>query len=439
MDINKAFHLYDIRGEYPGVVDEQLASIVSSAVIKFLKAKKIAVAWDNRDSSEKLVQALTYSIDTVAACPIKYGQIPTPVFYYGVIKDDCDAGIMVTASHLGTSQNGLKIVKKGALPLSQGELIELKKLCSDVIHGTINESPTLRRTATENINDRYLAEIVSRFQVTSLFSGKIIVDTGKTILTPIVDKIFSALKLDNKIITPDHGPNPLLEENRKILSEIVIKEKAELGIIFDGDGDRCLFVDSQGKLIPPTFILGILAKDHKKAVFDVRAGRSAYTTDFEIIPSWAQEIKFAMADNPEIAFGGETSGHLVFKEWYTIDDGIFGALKFLETIADKNLDDILITLRAKYVESPEINYDIDFDPTAALEKIAEYYRKKGEDVSIMDGVTVTGADYKINIRPSLTEALVRLNVESSNEAQTQNLIHEINHLLTYEPARKNTK
>lgn len=430
MDINKAFHLYDIRGDYPQVVDEQLAGLVTYEVSNCLGAKKISLAWDNRNSSVRLVKAIEASSENIEL--IKYGEIPTPIFYFGTIKDQCDAGIMVTASHLPNNQNGFKIVKKMAVPLSQEELNIIKKETEkdkDNLH-----TPFEARRADENrfdITQKYIEEITSFFNNKPLFSGKIVIDTGKTILTPAVSAVFTRLKINYVLITPNRGPNPLMEENRSALYRAIETEKADLGIIWDGDGDRVIFVDSYKRLIPPAFILGILAKNYNKAVFDVRAGRAAYTTDYRITASWAQEIKFMMEEDPKVMFGGETSGHIVFREWYCIDDGIFASIKFLETIANTNLNDLILKMRLKYTESPEINYQLVFEPAIVLQFIADYYRSKGDIVSLIDGVTVTGDNYKFNLRQSLTEPYIRLNLETQNEEGLGDITHQINSLINH--------
>ncbi len=399
MDIQKAFHLYDIRGKYPATVDQPLINLVSQAVIKLFKPQKLAVAWDSRLSSPKLARQIP--------ADISFGAVTTPVFYHAVIKNNCDFGFIVTASHLQEDWNGLKLVKKNALPLDQGEILQIKDYCLSP-----NRHSGLSRIRPVLVNPIpiYETEIIDKFKNLK-FPGKIIVDTGSTFLAPIVQSIFSKLNLNFTLLSSPRNLNPLLKESRQNLSTAVKKESAILGIIYDGDGDRVVFVDKNGNLIPPTFVLGLLAKNFSKVAFDVRAGQAAHTTKHIITPAWGQELKFAMQKDPQISFAGENSGHLIFRDWYCLDDGLYASLKFLELFDLK----MLTRLEKLYLELPEINFPTtDDNSTLVLEKVADYYREKGAKVSLIDGVTVETENFRFNIRPSLTEPYLRLNLEINN-------------------------
>ena len=251
---------------------------------------------------------------------------------------------------------------------------------------------------------QYISEIVQKFK--GLRSNKkIIFDSGQTVVTPIIKEILSRLTLNFKLLTEPRGLNPLVEDGYKNICEAVIREKADLGVLWDGDCDRVVFIDKTGKLIPQSYILGIIAKNYKKAAFDMRAGLAAYTTDYIITPSWAQNLKYAMQDDPKIGFAGEVSGHLIFREWYGIDDGIFGALKFIELMGD-------LDIKSNYIDIIEENFEYKTDPALVLDKIADYYRSKDFLVSVLDGVTVSSGEFHLNIRQSLTEPFLRLNLEA---------------------------
>lgn len=431
MNLELAFHSFDIRGDYPQVVDEELAFLVGRRVTEFLRAQNLLVASDNRPSSPSLRSALIAGITAGGAAVTNLGELPIPVFYHAVHRGRSRGGVMITASHIHHDQNGFKIVREKALPLNEGEILKIREMIGSRRESTDRKTFTGRKTdaaGRQAASQNYTAEITSRFQNLT-HPGKIIFDSGQTLLTLLLQKILPSLKLDYEILTAPRDLNPLREETRRQLSRRVAAGKAALGVIFDGDGDRVLFLDRRGRLIPPTFILGLIARNYKKAVFDMRAGVAAYTTRKTIVPSWAQNLKFAMREDPEIEFGGETSGHLVFREWFSIDDGLFGALKFLQLTAQLDLDKELSGLGKNFAELPEENFPKSENYPLVLGKIADEFRQKGESVSILDGVTVCGGDYKFNLRPSLTEPFLRLNLEAQSREQLQKIRREVIRLL----------
>ncbi|MDO8515069.1 MAG: hypothetical protein Q7S14_01090 [bacterium] len=414
MDINKAFHPFDIRGNYPEVVDEQMASLIGQYVRSYLDGQ-IIIASDNRESSPKLRHALGVGVDL--------GELPTPLFYYAVCKLGSTGGIMVTASHVYSAQNGFKIVHANALPFNEGEILELKTFVerhSGKAEGRI-QNPQERIPDSAGMTTLYISEIVQRFKGLRC-NKKIIFDSGQTVATPIIKEILSRLSLNYELLTTNRGLNPLIEEGYKNVCEAVIREKADLGVLWDGDCDRVVFIDKTGKLIPQSYILGIIAKNYKKAAFDMRAGLAAYTTDYILTPSWAQNLKYAMQDDPKIGFAGEVSGHLIFREWYGIDDGIFGALKFIELMGD-------LDIKSDYIDIIEENFEYKSDPALVLDKIANYYRSKDFLVSVLDGVTVSTGEFHLNIRQSLTEPFLRLNLEARTQKKLDEIQNEIKTLI----------
>jgi phosphomannomutase len=273
-----------------------------------------------------------------------------------------------------------------------------------------------------DIITQYISEICIRFKGLK-GNKKIIFDSGQTVATPIIQEVLSRLTLNFKLLTEPRGLNPLLEEGYKNVCDMVVKEKADLGVLWDGDCDRVVFIDRSGKLIPQSYILGIIAKNYQKAAFDIRAGLAAYTTDYIITQSWAQNLKYAMQEDPKIGFAGEVSGHLIFREWYGIDDGIFGALKFIELMGD--VDSQLSILKNSYLEMVEQNFEYKSDPALVLDKISNYYRSRDFSVSVMDGVTVASGEFHFNIRQSLTEPFLRLNLEARSQGRLDELYEEI--------------
>lgn len=229
-----------------------------------------------------------------------------------------------------------------------------------------------------------------------------------------------------------------MAENRTELVKAVVEEKADMGIMWDSDGDRVVFIDSNGGFIPVCFVLGILAaaevKKNKggKVAVDVRTGLVVRDLveqaggEIQIFPAWSQFLKFGMKEDQKIVFGGEMSGHFVHKDFYNIDDGILSALKFLALWEDTDAKEQIAQLTKKYFELPEKNFPIDLSVApAVLEKLSEYYRKKDVLVSVVDGLTVYSKDYRFNLRSSLTEPFLRLNLETTGENLAKEVISEI--------------
>ncbi len=425
MDINKAFLRFDVRGNYPSVVDEELAGRIGKAIMQYLKTHDLAVAYDNRSSSVSLAEALMNAAASYGDRVISFGQLPIPLFYYGIIKNRCPAGIMVTASHISMGHNGFKFVRNNALPLNNADINNLKALVHKGSSLPEGVSPKII-DMHEQIKTEYLIEMSNHFADLKWNKGKIVLDTGSSSVAAIAEDIFQHLGLPYILINPEREPNPLIANNRRDLSSKVLSEKASLGISWDGDGDRVIFVDARGELIPPSYILGIIARNYQKAVFDVRAGKSSYTSpEYLIVPSWAQNLKYAMDKDRSIGFGGETSGHLIFAEWYRIDDGLFSALKFLQLCQNIDLETELLNCRNQYPQLPEENIPFTRNSALVLERMADYYRNKGNNVLTIDGVTVSGPDFKFNLRESLTEALLRLNVEASSPQRLNTIHNEI--------------
>ncbi|OGG07405.1 hypothetical protein A2872_02970 [Candidatus Gottesmanbacteria bacterium RIFCSPHIGHO2_01_FULL_42_12] len=432
MDLTKSFHPFDIRGDYPAAVNEHMAYLVGKFVQSFLPQGAIVVAADNRESSPFLVNALVNGLAVGHREVVFIGNVPTPVFYFAVNFLKAAGGVMVTASHVAGQQNGFKFTKAGALPLDEGEILTLKNFLESQPADDQRNKSLYKISVEEAVSNRskvvseYITQMVSKFSGLK-FPGLVIFDTGETVATPIVEEILSRLTISYELLKQRRGLNPLLDEVNLNLREKVKERQATLGIIYDGDADRVVFIDRQGNLIPPSYILGLVAKHFTKVALDIRSGLAAYTTDHVVTPSWAQNLKFAMSDDTKIAFAGETSGHLIFREWYGIDDGIFAGFKFLELVT--NLDSELSELRAFYTDVPEINFEVTGDSTLVLDKIADYYRMKEYPISIIDGVTITSSDFHLNLRMSLTEPFLRLNLEVKRPEQVEAITEEIKKLI----------
>ncbi len=419
-----AFKLYDLRGKYPEEVNEHLAFALGKALSSWKAPKRVAIAGDIRESTPKLKKYLIdgFSEDVEV---FDLGEVPVPEFYYTVAKKGFDLGVMVTASHLGAKDNGFKIVGKDALPLDQGEILKLKKIVAKETFPKI-VVPTKKVQKLDMTKD-YVDDLKKMSQLKSI-NMNLVLDTIRSSTSTVVPALFKDLKAKFTFTRKDHEGNPLMAENRRELESSVKVLRAGLGIMWDSDGDRVAFIDKSGNFIPVSFVLAILGSSEVKkngggkVAIDVRAGLVVRDEvelsggTVEVFPAWHTSLKFAMADDPKIIFAGENSGHIIYKDFYSIDDGIFVALKFIDYCQKNDLEEKLKHLKNRYFELPEINYKVSIEKSAEiLENVANIYRKNGNQVSLIDGLTVFGSDWKFNLRSSATEPLLRLNLEAGNK------------------------
>lgn len=434
MDISKAFKLYDIRGEYPSVVDEQLAFALGSVLSSWKIPKKVAIAGDIRESTPSLKNYLTDGFNQQVEV-FDLGEVPIPEFYYTVKAKHFDLGVMITASHMHKDDNGFKIVGPQALPLDESEILKLKKIITKQPVPQI-VIPPHKVTKLDATSD-YVNALLEISNIKSI-NINLVLDTIKSSTSTVVPLLFK----NSILVKGNHEGNPLIAENRRELSLVVRAKKADLGIIWDSDGDRVAFVDSHGEFIPMSIVLAILgvAEVRKnaggKVAIDVRTGlvvrdeveKAGGTV--EIFPAWHTTLKFAMQEDPLIVFAGENSGHIIYKDFFSIDDGIFAALKFIDFAQNNDLEETLKHLTNRYFELPEMNFKVAPEKTVELlETLANNYRAQGHQISLIDGLTVFGPDWKFNLRSSATEPLLRLNMETRNELQSKKIMDTLTALL----------
>jgi len=435
MDISSAFKLFDIRGNYPQVVDERFAFSLAKALTEWKKLKKVLVCCDTRESSPSLKEFLCDGFGNASVTVYDLGEAPMPMFNFAMTRDKYDLGIMITASHISEDENGFKIIAPGPIPLDQGEMVQIK-----AIMGNYQDLPiVVPKLAIKKVNvaDQYIAEIL-KLAGSEKPKSKIAVDATKSAVLTTIMVLLQKLGVDFHFVSSNHSGNPLIEINRRALQKDVVETKSDLGVMWDSDGDRVVFIDRRGKMIPMSFTLGILAGEalrlnpQKKIAVDIRAGlvvRDLVIQDggeLVILPAWNTFIKFAMREDPDIVFGGETSGHYIFPEFYKIDDGILAALKFIRIFEKGYVEEKLQELEKKYYEIPEKNIPCPQDRSVTiLEKLTEYFRAQNYLVSVVDGLTVFGPNFKFNLRQSLTEPLLRLNLESPDAKTADEIIRRI--------------
>ncbi|MDQ3070554.1 MAG: phosphomannomutase/phosphoglucomutase [Acidobacteriota bacterium] len=432
MNINTSiFKAYDVRGIYPGELNEDAARLIGRAFVTYLGATRIGVGRDMRVSSPSMAAAFIDGARSQGASIVDYGMICTDMLYFGVARDGLDGGVMVTASHNPGQYNGMKMVRREAFPLSGDEgLVEIREM---IAKGTIPApSGAEGGIETKPLLDDYLAHVLSFIDIGVIKPFNVVLDAGSgmggLVAPPLFDRLpcrTTRLCFNIDGTFPNHEANPLIEENRKDIVERVIAEKADIGIAWDGDADRCFFIDGSGEFIAGDFITALLAEAFllkhpgAKIVYDVRASYAvkdvvAHYGGTALMNKVGHSFfKRRMRDENAI-FGGEVTGHYYFRDNFYADNGFIPALLILELMSKKGqtLSELLAPLRAKYFISGEINTKV-ADMTLIPAKLDQLAAKYSDGTTYqMDGFSVEYPEWHFNVRASNTEPLLRLNLEA---------------------------
>ncbi len=430
------FKAYDIRGIYGDEIDGDLAEQIGRAftrVIGDLSGKDtadlgIGIGHDMRLPAGELSERYRQGIMAEGAHVIDIGEVGTEMLYWLVGSRELDGGLMCTASHNPKAYTGAKLVKEGAIALSgDSGIAEIQRLVED----GLGPEPGGGTSETRKIYNPFGAAALEFINPGAVKPLKVVVDGGNGMAGPMVGPILRYLKLDldENYFVPDgnfpgHEPNPLLPENRQFIIDRVLETGADLGIAWDGDADRCFFIDDTGRFVDGDFLTALLAENLLEknpgslVLYDVRASRAVRDTVERLggraLPNRVGHafFKTRMRDE-EAIFGGEVSGHYYFRDFYCADSGTIPALLMLEQISKsgRSLSEMLEGLRSTYFISGEINSEVD-DGQAKMEEIEEIYAARGAEISHIDGVSVDFDDWHFNVRASNTEPLLRLCLES---------------------------
>jgi phosphomannomutase len=427
------FKAYDVRGLYPQEVNEEAARLIGRGFVAYLNAKRIAVSRDMRLSSPSMAAAFIEGAREQGADVVDYGMMGTDMLYFAVARDRHDGGVQITASHNPKEYNGIKMVRQEAFPLS-GEA-GINDIRDMIAAGRLPaEAKTPGSLAQADVVDDYVKHVLSFVDVAILKPFNIVMDAGNGIAGMVAPLLFKDLPR-KKLTTlcfevdgtfPNHEANPLIEENRRDITERVIAEKADIGIAWDGDADRCFFLDGAGEFIAGDFVTALLAEAFlikhpgAKIVYDVRASYAVKDTaakyGSEALMNRVGHAFFKRRMREDNAiFGGEVTGHYYFRDNFYADNGFIPALLILELMSRKGqtLAELLAPLREKYFISGEINTKVS-DMRKAQEKIDSLSAKyQSGRVYTMDGVSVEYPDWHFNVRGSNTEPMLRLNLEAT--------------------------
>ena len=435
MSINPAiFKAYDIRGLYPSEVNEEAARQIGRGFVSYLNARRIAVSRDMRVSSPSIQAAFIEGARDQGADVVDYGLMGTDMLYFAVARDGHDGGAQITASHNPKQYNGIKMVRREAFPLSGDAGIGDIR---DMIAAGALPSPASKRggLTQTNVLDDYVRHVLSFIDPSIVKPFNVVLDAGNGIAGMVAPPLFTSLpcrlttlcfEVDGTF--PNHEANPLIEENRRDIVERVVRDRADIGIAWDGDADRCFFIDGAGEFVAGDFITALLAEAFlikhpgAKIVYDVRASHAVKDTVAKYGGTALMNrvghafFKRRMREEGCI-FGGEVTGHYYFRDNFYADNGFIPALLILELMSRKGqtLGELLAPLRAKYFISGEINTKVG-DMRVVQEKIDGLAaRYTGGRAYTMDGVSVEYPDWHFNVRPSNTEPLLRLNLEATTE------------------------
>ena len=419
------FKAYDLRGRYPDEIDEAFAERLGGAIVRFLKAKRIAVGRDVRLSAPAIAAALARG----AGCEVvDIGMCTTPMLSFAVGHLGLDGGVMVTASHNPPQDIGFKICREGAFPLSEKTgLKEVEALMAQPAPG----GSTLTRRDVQADYRTHLRRTLKKAP-----KLKIAVDTAHGAVGPHFDAVFGDLPVEFVRLCwapdgnfPSHEPNPLRDENIVDIQEAMRKTGADLGAAFDGDGDRCMFLGPGGVRIGSDLITVLLARAelhrHPGAaiVYDLRSSR--------VVPEEIRRaggrpirervghsfIKETMKKNDAV-LGGELSGHYYFKEHYFADSGMMAFAKLLDLLGreGRSVSELLKPLQRTFATG-EINFKV-ADKAALMDALKRTFNDGHQDA--LDGITIEYDDWWFNVRASNTEPFLRLNLE----ADTPKLLEE---------------
>jgi len=428
------FKAYDIRGTYPDELDAETAHQIGRAFVRVLanlagkraSELRIGLGRDMRHNAPEMAGGYRGGMMAEGATVVDAGMVGTEMLYWLVGDRGLDGGAMCTASHNPKAYTGVKLVKEGAIALSGDEGIQdVRRL----IEEGMNSAPGGGTVEDVDIYADFQAAALKLVDTSEVKAGKVVVDAAHGMAAPMAGPLLDELDLElikNNWVAdgdfPDIGPNPLLEDNRREIIAEVTGAGAELGIAWDGDADRCFFIDADGEFVAGDFLTAMLAKSILRKqpgatiLYDVRASRAVKDT-VEAAGGTALMnrvghafFKTRMRDTGAV-FGGEVSGHYYFREFYNADSGTLPALLVLELLAvdGKKMSEMLQPYLDKYFISGEINSEVS-DQQAKMDEIKERY--SDAEQTFLDGISIDYPDWHFNVRPSNTEPLLRLNLES---------------------------
>jgi phosphomannomutase len=421
------FKAYDVRGVHPTELDEEGAYRIGRAYVEEFEPRTIAVGRDMRVSSPPMARAVVEGATDGGADVVDIGMIGTEMLYFAVGELGLDGGVTVTASHNPKQFTGMKIVRRGALPV--GGDSGLQEVKARALAG-FAEPERHGRVREEDIWPAYVERVLSFIDMAAVKPLCVVIDAANGMAGAMLPPVLERLPVDARRFFfdpdgtfPNHEPNPLLPENREFIVAKTLAEGADVGVAFDGDADRCFFVDDTGEFVPGDFVTALLAESilekepGAKIIYDVRASWAVPDTieaagGTPLVNRVGHAfIKHRMRQESAL-FAGEVSGHYYFRDFSQADSGVIPFLLVLELISKRGrkLSELLAPYRDRYFISGELNTPV-ADVALKLQELKERFGPEGK-VEHLDGISVIADDWHFNVRPSNTESLVRLNLEA---------------------------
>jgi len=430
MTLLPPFKAYDVRGRVPGEFDAALACRIGAALVQFTGAREIVVGRDARISSPEIADALAEGVTRAGADVADLGLCGTEQVYFATGHFGCGAGVMVTASHNPADYNGLKIVREEARPISADTGL------ADIAHLAKSEPPQRARgkRRTVNAHEAWRRKVMSFIDASDLRPLKLVINSGNGAAGPGVEALAENLPFDIAHLQaepdgsfPNGVPNPLLERTRLVTSQAVLEHGADFGVAFDGDFDRCCFFDERGEFVDPYYTVGMFAAallsaqppGDRRVVHDPKL---VWDTIEQALAAGGQPlrnraghafIKQRMREEDAV-YGGESSAHHYFREFLYCDSGMIPWLLMAAILSANggSLAEHTAERRARYPTSGEINLPAAANSAKLLDRLAKEYARQGAAIDEIDGLSVEFPDWRFNLRPSNTEPLLRLNLET---------------------------
>jgi phosphomannomutase len=433
----KVFKAYDVRGLYGTELDEHGAYAIGRAYVEQFVPRQIAVGRDMRLSSPTMARAVIEGAADAGADVLDVGLVGTEMVYFAVGALELDGGIMVTASHNPKEYTGMKIVRQGALPVGgDSGLLDVRDraLAARLPEAVTSERGEVRE---EDIWDRFVDRALSFVDVDALGPLKVVIDAANGMAGVMLPPVLARLPMIEVVRCyfepdgsfPNHEPNPLLPENREFIIRKTTAENADFGVAFDGDADRCFFVDDTGDFVPGDFTTALFAElmlgrePGGKVIYDVRA---SWAVPEAILAAGGVPlvnrvghafIKQRMREDDAV-FGGEVSAHYYFRDFSQADSGTVPFLLMCELVSRHGkLSKALDRFRDRYFLTGEINTPV-ADVPSKLQELEDRFGAEGR-VSHLDGLSVEAETWHFNVRPSNTEPLLRLNLEARSQEQME--------------------
>lgn len=443
------FKTYDIRGTVPEQLNEELAWRIGRALCQVLSAKTVVIGHDIRLSSPALSAALAKGLTEGGAKVIDIGLCGTEQVYFSVFHLNADAGICITASHNPANYNGMKLVGKNAVPLNaQAELQQIKQLVASAdFSNPVAEQGDYQHQQTL---PAYLQHLLTYLQLSDLKPLKVVMNAGHggaglvvNALAPLLPLQIIPLQFEPDGTFPTGVPNPLLVENRAVTSQAVLDHQADFGVAWDGDFDRCFFFDEQGQFIDGYYVVSLLAQallnanPQQKIVHDPRlywaTQQSVAQSGGIAVLSQTGHVYMKEKMRAENAlYGGEISAHHYFRDFAYCDNGTIPWLLVAQLLSQQSvpLSSMVKQLQQQFPCSDEINFKVK-DASAVMQHIQQHYQAELLTINLLDGLDLIFKDWRLSLRSSNTEPLLRLNIETrADRALLQQKISEVSTLIT---------